>query len=66
MSDQLVAVAAQDCPYPTVEVFRQAAREADALGLGLVAYLGRRDDALGPLAAPGLCCHVFATANEPI
>ncbi len=66
MSDQLVAVAAQDCPAPTVEVFRRAAEEATGLGLALGAYLGRRDDVLGPLAAPGLCCHIFATTNDPI
>ncbi len=66
MSDQLVAVAAQNCPIPTDEVFRRAAEEANGLGLWLGAYLGRRDDALGPLAAPGMCCHIFATTNEPI
>ncbi len=66
MSDQLVAVAAQDCPRPTVEVFRRADEEARGLGLSLCAYLGRRDDALGPLAAPGMCCHIFSTTDEPI
>lgn len=63
MSDQLVAIAAQNCPIPTVEVFRRAAEEADELGLSLGAYLGRRDDVLGPLAAPGMCCHIFATTD---
>lgn len=60
MSDRLVAVAAR-CPTPTVEVFRRAALEARGLGLHLGAYLGRRDDVLGPVAAPGMCCHIFAT-----
>ncbi len=63
MSDQLVAVAAQNCPIPTDEVFRRAAEEATGLGLSLGSYLGLRDDAIGPLAAPGMCCLIFATAD---
>lgn len=65
MSDQMVAVAAVNCPYPTTAIFRQAAREADALGLGLGAYLGRHDEILSPLASPGTCCHVFGTTDLP-
>lgn len=53
------------CPDPTAEVYVRAAQEARALGLRLTRYLGRRDDVLGPLAQPGLCCHLFEAVDPP-
>lgn len=56
----MVAVAALDSPVPDAVIWDQARVEAEALGLTVGAYLGRRDDVLGPLRSPRMCCHVFA------
>lgn len=51
------------CPDPTTEVWLRAAQEARKLGMRLGGYLGRRDDVLGPMAAPGMCCHIFEAVD---
>lgn len=64
MAGSTIAVAAMHCPEPTTEVYVRAAQEARGLGLRLGDYLGRRDDVLGPMAAPGLCCHIFEAVDS--
>ena len=63
MAASTIAVAAMHCPTPTFDVYLRASQEARGLGLRLVGYLGRRDDVLGPMAPPGMCCHIFEAAD---
>ncbi|MBM0275341.1 hypothetical protein [Micromonospora tarensis] len=61
--DWRILVAAHEHPDHDEWVTEQAQAEAERSGLTLGAYLGR-EDALGPLRTPELCCHVFA-ASKP-